>query len=144
MRGALVAILASLATAGDAAAEAGVATGLAATADCRGLDMHAAARLTWVPADPPGEMQRVELNIHGDGFDEDVEHSIELRGNVNAFDWRRVHGSSTHYWRVLTRRGDAWTPSAVATFTGVECPAPVPMVPLPPAFEPKALPGGGR
>ncbi len=124
--GALIAglSLATVASGETDAPPADAATALRATTDCDADgSRQPTAHLTWTAAPTAGE-QRVALTPAADGFETGrLETSDTLPAGTTTFDWRPLHARVTHYWRVLTRHGDAWVPSTTAKFPAPACAA---------------------
>jgi hypothetical protein len=103
-----------------------VATRLEAVAGCEGEGPNNhVADLTWQPAEPPGERQRLALSYLEGGLDTDAfVPSPALPADQASYHWTHLNpGTETRYWRVLTYRDGRWWPSETATFTGVDCSA---------------------
>lgn len=107
----------------SAAAEEGAATELSAEIVCdptvrrKGL-----AQLSWTPADPPGEEQRVVVTIFKEGFESGAfEESKALPADQETFLLESVHGQAIHRWRVLTVTATSENPSETALFEGPVC-----------------------
>jgi hypothetical protein len=93
------------------------------------------AQLSWTPADPPGQEQKIVFTIFKEGFESGAfEESKPLPSNQDSFLLETVHGQAVHRWRVLTVTATAEIPSDTARFEGPVCigdvvveePAPIP------------------
>ena len=93
------------------------------------------AQLSWTPADPPGQEQKVVFTIFKEGFESGAfEESKALPSDQDSFLLETVHGQAVHRWRVLTVTATAEIPSDTARFEGPVCigdvvveePAPIP------------------
>jgi hypothetical protein len=101
----------------------GSATSLRAKTGCRTQQpWKPFARLRWSVAAERGNEQRIAVTIFPEEF---VGHEFKNVQSVSpsraSFVWTNLSGQGLHYWVVLTRHGDAWTPSATARFTGPLC-----------------------
>jgi hypothetical protein len=119
---------------GEEPTDARAATDLRATTACdEGGARGPSAHLVWATSATAGEQQRVAVAHRQDGFDRnDFELSDLLPPTATAVDWRSIRGRSSHYWRVLTRFGDEWVPSATARFSPPPCKQDVILPYLPP------------
>lgn len=100
------------------------ATRLEAEPDCvDGEPGRGVVHLAWQPAAERGTEQRVIATIFRDGFERPAfEASAAIVPGRSTFDWYRLQGQAIHFWKVLTRHGDAWVASEVARFEGPTCP----------------------
>ena len=109
----------------EASGSVATATHLEAVAGCEGEGPNNhVADLTWQPAEPPGERQRLVLSYLEGGLDTDAfVPSPALPADRSSYHWIQMGpGTETRYWRVLTYRDGEWLPSETATFPGVDCP----------------------
>jgi hypothetical protein len=94
------------------------ATGLNALPGCEGA--RALVKLAWTPAGT-GD-QRVAVSARPDGLDTGNYTASETLPPARAtYELRDSQPGGVYYWRVLTRRGDAWVASATAQFEGPTC-----------------------
>lgn len=99
------------------------ARALRSTTSCsQNAPRTAIAHLRWRPANKPGGRQWIAVTnlLRGFQFGK-FEAAGPLRPRVRSFEWRRVHGQSIHFWRVLTRVNGRWLGSPTARFTGPTC-----------------------
>lgn len=102
-----------------------VADGLEAVAGCAGkAPADHVADLSWQPAEPQGEAQRVLMTYREDGWPtHDYLTSTELAPGRSSYRWTGLEpGTSPRYWRVITLRDGQWSGSATGTFNGMACP----------------------
>lgn len=80
------------------------------------------AQLSWTPADPLGQEQRVLVTIFKEGFETGAfEESKPLPPDQDTFLLESVQGQAIHRWRVVTVRTSAEMPSETARFEGPVC-----------------------
>jgi hypothetical protein len=80
-------------------------------------------RLSWRAAPEQGSEQRLILTIYRNGFERSLfEATGPLEADRASFDLYRLHGQAIHTWKVLSRHGDGWVPSAEGSFVGPTCP----------------------
>jgi hypothetical protein len=81
------------------------------------------AELAWLPASRPGGAQVVQLGYLAGGFTSGgFKTTGSLPPDLARYVWLTLNpGDQTRYWRVLTRHGDSWMPSQVATFHNGPC-----------------------
>jgi len=81
------------------------------------------ATLTWAPAEPQGQAQRVEL---APDFDEFVPGnyttSQTLPAGESALIWTGLISGLDYFWRVSTETGDGWVAGESEGFTTIGCP----------------------
>jgi len=112
------------ATAGRSATEVqGEATELRAEIFCDPAVRHRGlAQLSWTPADPPGEEQRVAVTIFKEGFETGAfEESKPLPPDQASFLLESVQGQAIHRWRVITVTATSDSPSDTVRFEGPVC-----------------------
>lgn len=100
------------------------ATELRAVAGCQGEGPNNhVADLTWQPARPAGDGQRLVLSYLPGGLDTDAfVQSPVLPADQADYHWIHLNpDTGVRHWRVLTRHGDEWVASDTATFDGVVC-----------------------
>ncbi len=62
------------------------------------------------------------MSARPDGLDSgNYTTSEELPADHSTYELRDSQPGGVYYWRVLTRRGDAWAASATAQFEGPTC-----------------------
>lgn len=105
----------------DIVAGGAVATDLESLAFCDpAAPSIAAVSLTWRPAATGGQL--VAVATRPDGFETGrFTVSAELPAGQDQFTFAPVEPGGVYYWRVLTRSGQAWAASEIATFTGPTC-----------------------
>jgi hypothetical protein len=102
-----------------------VAGRLQAVAGCAGkAPADHVADLSWQPASPRGEAQRVLLTYREDGWPvHDFLTSTELAPGRTTYRWTGLEpGTDARYWRVITMRDGQWSGSETGTFNGMACP----------------------
>lgn len=78
--------------------------------------------LKWAPAAQRGQEQKLQVTIFREGFESGTfQLSEALTPDRASYRWTRSEGQANHYWRVLTRHSDGWTPSETARFAGPHC-----------------------
>jgi hypothetical protein len=99
----------------------GAATNLRGESICSDEQVaHAVAQLRWTPAVDRGDEQLVQVTIYS--FDlPGSTFSEPLDPDTDSLVFEQVSGQAVHQWRVLTRRGETWTPSEGAEFVGATC-----------------------
>lgn len=113
----------SMPTVPPSSSGSGTASNLSSTVGCEETSSRQAyADLTWKPADPRGDEQRIAVTIYRTGFENNAYTlSDPLAADQSSLRWTDLSGQAIHYWRVLTRYGQEWVASETAQFEGPTC-----------------------
>lgn len=111
------------AASGSTAGVVAAATGLNAEIFCDpAVSRRGLAELSWTPADPPGQEQRIEVTIFKNGFETGAfEETKTLPPDQDSFLLDTVQGQAIHRWRVQTIAAGAQMSSETSRFEGPLC-----------------------
>lgn len=107
----------------EAAGEAGIATDLRAETRCStDVLRHGEVVLHWSPATPRGSAQRIEITAFRDGFETGrLMVARDVDADAQSTSVGGLEPGLAYRWRVLSRQGEEWLASEVASFVGPTC-----------------------
>lgn len=99
----------------------GTATNLKADVRCNTIKPPIGiAELSWKPAIPPGEKQKIIITTYTVGG-RNSETSLPLSAEQSSLAWSERGNETIHDWKVLTLHHDIWIPSETGRFTLPVC-----------------------